>query len=50
MEPGLESTDGVLSGNSDAIFMGNGAGASEAVIVAARDETGLMGMLAAAKG
>lgn len=44
-ELGLASTDGLLDGNIDAIFVDNGAGASEHVIVAACDEMGLMRML-----
>ncbi|MFL9888234.1 hypothetical protein PQR66_34785 [Paraburkholderia agricolaris] len=44
-ELGLSSTDGLLAGNIDAIFVDNGAGASEQVIVAACDEMGLMRML-----
>lgn len=44
-ELGLTSTKGLLHGNVDAIFVDNGAGASEHVIVAACDEMGLMRML-----
>lgn len=44
-ELGLTSTQGLLHGNIDAIFVDNGAGASEHVIVAACDEMGLMRML-----
>jgi hypothetical protein len=44
-ELGLTSTEGLLHGNIDAIFVDNGAGASEPVIVAACDEMGLMRML-----
>lgn len=44
-ELGLTSTEGLLHGNIDAIFVDNGAGASEHVIVAACDEMGLMRML-----
>ncbi|WP_175942403.1 hypothetical protein [Burkholderia pyrrocinia] len=45
LELGLTSTKGLLHGNVDAIFVDNGAGASEQVIVAACDEMGLMRML-----
>lgn len=44
-ELGLTSTEGLLHGNVDAVFVDNGAGASEHVIVAACDEMGLMRML-----
>jgi len=46
-ELGLASTDGLLCGNIDGIFIDNGAGASEEVLVAACDEMGLMRMLPA---
>jgi hypothetical protein len=44
-ELGLEKSGGLPSANIDAIFVDNGAGASEEVIVAACDEMGLMRML-----
>jgi len=44
-ELGLETTDGLLSGNIDGIFVDHGAGASEEVIVASCDQMGLMRML-----
>jgi hypothetical protein len=41
-ELGLTSTEGLLRDNIDAIFVDNGAGASERVIVSACDEMGLL--------
>lgn len=44
-ELGFKSTKGLVSGNIDAIFVDNGAGASEEVVVAACENMRLMRML-----
>ncbi|MBU9517610.1 hypothetical protein KTE45_03925 [Burkholderia multivorans] len=44
-ELGFQSTKGLVSGNIDAIFVDNGAGASEEVVVAACENMRLMRML-----
>jgi hypothetical protein len=44
-ELGLEDASGLLAGNIDGIFVDNGAGASEAVVISACEAMGLMRML-----